>query len=535
MDTLYIIPESFLDEDSTKKLPAAFPKATTANLDLQDTFIAVTQDVKDSLDGHLLDRAWLLKGPREEGAPSGSGASGSDESSKAPAADSAQPQPAQPPVAPAPAAPQAPQPSQPLQPQPQPPQQEQHPIAALAAAFAAGLLNGNAGAALAALQAPGVPGAPGAPAGLAAPQPPPLPTVLHAAISPEPLPTLIPDNIAHLRVRVPDSIDIASHNADLNTSWTYVADLLGNCGSRLQSLSLSTAPGPSHITMLSPLTQLTSLTMDEASHAHWGTEHIPIVGSLTNLRNLTIKIPPYRPARPDPVPANPAAAAAYTGSLAPLTALNQLTKLHISALRYTYHSSVVAVLPHLTRLQYLALRAPQTRLPWPGTERPLFAHVGLLTGLTQLSLSLGDHNMVTQNWQLLTTLTRLSSIELSVSEGSDGLNVPPGLEFPALVSLKLRYPNRCEGVRVPPAGSGVTWVLATVGLLLMSWCVAGRTRVLFILVCCWNPTARTWCASRAGAGCRSWTSSSRSTSASGTRWVEDGETAPADKCAGAHP
>ena len=52
------------------------------------------------------------------------------------------------------------------------------------------------------------------------------------------------------------------------------------------------------------------------------------------------------------------------------------------------------------------LRAPQTRLPWPGTERPLFQNIGMLTGLTQLSLTLGDHNMATQDWQRLTTLGR---------------------------------------------------------------------------------------------------------------------------------
>lgn len=210
----------------------------------------------------------------------------------------------------------------------------------------------------------------------------------------------MPPIITHLRVRLPDSLDVQSHHADVATSWDYVSALLSRVGSHLSGLSLSTAPDTAHISMLHPLTQLTSLTMEEASHSTWSAEHLPIVGSLTRLRSLTIKIPPFRSTRPDP-PAMPPPAA-----LASWTALQQLTKLHVSALRYSFHSSLVAVLPHLTKLEYLALRAPQTRLPWPGTDKPLFANIGMLTGLTQLSLALGDHAMVPQDWQSMTTLTR---------------------------------------------------------------------------------------------------------------------------------
>lgn len=280
--------------------------------------------------------------------------------------------------------------------------QQQNPIAALAAAFAAGLLNGNPNVAMAAAaNVAGLLGAPGQPAAALVP---PAPTFPHSAITSDPVRGIVPDSTTHLRVRLPDSIDLASHHSDMTTSWDYVSSLLSRVGTKLSGLSLSTAPGGAHISMLQPLTQLTSLTMDEASHSTWSAEHLPIVGSLTRLRNLAIKIPPYRSQRPEPAPGSPAVQ--QPGALASWTALQQLTKLHVSALRYSFHSSLVAVLPHLTKLEYLALRAPQTRLPWPGTDKPLFAHIGLLTGLTQLSLALGDHNMQPQDWQSLTTLGR---------------------------------------------------------------------------------------------------------------------------------
>eukprot|EP00198_Chlamydomonas_reinhardtii_P003617 XP_001692953.1 predicted protein [Chlamydomonas reinhardtii] len=385
VDTLYVVPESFQSDAETSGLIKAFPKATTVNLDLQDTFMAVPKDVKVSLERYAAQRAGL---PYEEPEP--------EASTLAAAATEA--------------------------------------VAALAAAFAAGLLNGNPNVAMAAAaNVAGLLGAPGQPAAALVP---PAPTFPHSAITSDPVRGIVPDSTTHLRVRLPDSIDLASHHSDMTTSWDYVSSLLSRVGTKLSGLSLSTAPGGAHISMLQPLTQLTSLTMDEASHSTWSAEHLPIVGSLTRLRNLAIKIPPYRSQRPEPAPGSPAVQ--QPGALASWTALQQLTKLHVSALRYSFHSSLVAVLPHLTKLEYLALRAPQTRLPWPGTDKPLFAHIGLLTGLTQLSLALGDHNMQPQDWQSLTTLGRLSAIELSVSEGSDGLNVPVGLDFPALRSLKLR-------------------------------------------------------------------------------------------------
>ncbi|GLC38144.1 hypothetical protein PLESTB_000260500 [Pleodorina starrii] len=514
VDTLYIVPEYFHTEETVAEVPKAFPKATTVNLDLQDTFMAVPQAVKDSLDRYTVQRNAAPEAAPEDastassemcqtecaaesGRPSedasGAGAGGAETPALAPAATAA--------AAPGPSAPSSGADtvvSMPLrgsflqklgfgrQPQPQ------QAVAALTAALtrtdflngvhgsasnaatggAGGSGNGNAlvpasapafglqvaaaaiggpgpgadAAGHAGLAAGGAEAAADAAAGAAAPPPgappPPPPTFPYSAIPVDPLPGVVPPNATHLRVRLPDSLDVAAHHADVSASWDYVASLLGRVGSNLSGLSLSTAPDAAHISMLSPLTQLTSLTMDEASHSTWSTEHLPIVGSLTGLRNLAIKIPPFRSSRPDTPAAPPPAA------LASWTALQRLTKLHVSALRYSFHSSLVAVLPHLTKLEYLALRAPQTRLPWPGTDKPLFANIGTLTGLTQLSLALGDHNMVPQDWQSMTTLARLSAIELSVSEGSDGLNVPMGLDFPALRSLKLRYPNSQDLVRI---------------------------------------------------------------------------------------
>ncbi|KXZ50146.1 hypothetical protein GPECTOR_17g782 [Gonium pectorale] len=462
VDTLYIVPEYFLTEDSTRDVPQAFPKATTVNLDLQDTFMAVPKEIKDSLDRYAVQRGRAPQPPPDTdmGAGAESGAGGAGAPTALPAANPGDPAAVATTVvavpAAAPPAPAAPVPANPAPPGnlapaqqqqaaalmagvPVPalaPGQQQHPIAALAAAFAAGLLNGpnNINAAIAAANAiQPVPAA----------VPPPVPTFPHSAISSVPITGIVPANATHLRVRMPDAADIAPNHVDIPTTWNYVASLLESIGPKLSGLSLSTAPDAAHISMLSPLTQLTSLTMDEASHSTWSADHLPIVGSLTSLRNLAIKIPPFRPTRPEP-------AGAVQQPLASWTALQQLTKLHVSALRYTFHSSLVAVLPSLTKLEYLALRAPQTRLPWPGSDKPLFARIGALTGLTQLSLALGDHNMQPQDWQSLTTLgsCRLSAIELSVSEGSDGLNVPGGVDFPNLRSLKLRYPNSQDLVRI---------------------------------------------------------------------------------------
>ncbi|KAG2443363.1 hypothetical protein HXX76_001724 [Chlamydomonas incerta] len=472
VDTLYVVPESFQSDAETSGLIKAFPKATTVNLDLQDTFMAVPKDVKVSLERYAAHRVGLPYVEPETEAPTPPAAAAADgavagAAAPAPAAGAAAGVPAAPNAA-APAAGNAPAAAPPaaaaaaaalaaqqlqqgqaaaaaagnLAGQQQP--QQQNPIAALAAAFAAGLLNGNPNVAMAAAaNVAGLLGAPGQPAAALVP---PAPTFPHSAITSDPVLGIVPNNTTHLRVRMPDNMDLASHFSDMNTSWDYVSGLLSRVGTKLSGLSLSTAPGGPHISMLQPLTQLTSLTMDEASHSTWSAEHLPIVGSLTRLRNLAIKIPPYRSQRPEPAPGSPAVQ--QPGALASWTALQQLTKLHVSALRYSFHSSLVAVLPHLTKLEYLALRAPQTRLPWPGTDKPLFAHIGMLTGLTQLSLALGDHNMQPQDWQSLTTLGRLSAIELSVSEGSDGLNVPVGLDFPALRSLKLRYPNSQDLVRI---------------------------------------------------------------------------------------
>ena len=430
VDTLYVVPESFQSDAETSGLIKAFPKATTVNLDLQDTFMAVPKDVKVSLERYAAQRAGL---PYEEPEPeastlaaaateavagavggaaapaAGAGAApGAPAAVVAPAAGYAAAAP--PPAAAAAAAALAAQQLQQAQaaaaaagnPVGQQQPQQQNPIAALAAAFAAGLLNGNPNVAMAAAaNVAGLLGAPGQPAAALVP---PAPTFPHSAITSDPVRGIVPDSTTHLRVRLPDSIDLASHHSDMTTSWDYVSSLLSRVGTKLSGLSLSTAPGGAHISMLQPLTQLTSLTMDEASHSTWSAEHLPIVGSLTRLRNLAIKIPPYRSQRPEPAPGSPAVQ--QPGALASWTALQQLTKLHVSALRYSFHSSLVAVLPHLTKLEYLALRAPQTRLPWPGTDKPLFAHIGLLTGLTQLSLALGDHNMQPQDWQSLTTLGR---------------------------------------------------------------------------------------------------------------------------------
>ncbi|GIL79141.1 hypothetical protein Vretifemale_8525 [Volvox reticuliferus] len=519
VDTLYIVPEYFLNEETVTEVHKAFPKTTTVNLDLQDTFMAVPQAVKDSLDRYTSQRngqfpaaggvpedasstsseVCQTDGAVESGRPSedASGAAGGSTESAAEPPASLEAitveSPSKPSNAPTLASPSA------LQmgsldsniPAEQPKQPHQPDDGALVAAFPVDLqmsrsggpedsnvgiavvastnISGtNEGGATAAVPSAGGPSGPaeitppgaataggvaavageaGAAVALPAPgapaQPPaPLPTVPYSAISVEPLPGIVHASATHLRVRLPDSLDVLAHHADVSTSWDYVSALLARVGTGLSGLSLSTAPDAAHISMLSPLTQLTSLTMDEASHSTWSAEHLPIVGSLTGLRNLAIKIPPFRSSRPEPAATPPPAA------LASWTALQRLTKLHVSALRYSFHSSLVAVLPHLTKLEYLALRAPQTRLPWPGTDKPLFANIGTLIGLTQISLALGDHNMAPQDWQSMTTLTRLSAIELSVSEGSDGLNVPMGLEFPALKSLKLRYPNSQDLVRI---------------------------------------------------------------------------------------
>ncbi|EFJ40685.1 hypothetical protein VOLCADRAFT_99466 [Volvox carteri f. nagariensis] len=546
VDTLYIVPEYFLTEQSVAEVQKAFPKATTVSLDLQDTFMAVPLAYKDSLDRYISLRnehvaaadatieeastassdVCQTDGAADSGRPSEDASGGAMGT-----AESAPERPASPadadvtgiepssqaststPHTSGTAAPNlgSSTPSSSSAPQPFQPQQQQS-VAALAAAFAADFLNGahncrtgSAGCSASPAEPPGPPapaqaaegggdaghgqadppaaapatggrieaavaaatGAVDPPVAVAADlagaaavpalvpvvgqlpaipgaQPPSSPpTFPYSAIPVEPLTGLVPPAATHLRVRLPDSLDVQAHHADVSTSWDYVSALLARVGSSLSSLSLSTAPDAAHISMLSPLTQLTSLIMDEASHSTWSVEHLPIVGSLTGLRNLAIKIPPFRSSRPDPptTPQPPAALASWT-------ALQRLTKLHVSALRYSFHSSLVAVLPHLNNLEYLALRAPQTRLPWMGTEKPLFANIGTLTGLTQLSLALGDHNMAPQDWQSLTTLTKLSAIELSVSEGSDGLNVPTGLEFPALKSLKLRYPNSQDLVRI---------------------------------------------------------------------------------------
>jgi hypothetical protein len=86
--------------------------------------------------------------------------------------------------------------------------------------------------------------------------------------------------------------------------------------------------------------------MDEASSTAWSAEHLPVVGSLTTLRSLCIKIPPYRSSRPETGPP----AGSQPSALASWTALQQLTKLHVSALRYSFHSSLVSVLPSLTKV-----------------------------------------------------------------------------------------------------------------------------------------------------------------------------------------
>ncbi|GLI65805.1 hypothetical protein VaNZ11_009428 [Volvox africanus] len=519
VDTLYIVPEYFLNEQTVTEVHKAFPKATTVNLDLQDTFMAVPQAVKDSLDRYTSQRNGQFSaagtgpedasstssevcqtdGALESGRPSedASGAAGAPTESAAeppasPVAITAESS-SQPSIAPPLAAPSALQMDSSI-PASQPSQPYQQGVGARVAAFSvdflrrsgtsgpevsngvtlaapssmSGISGAHGGGATAGLPVAGGPpglaeampagttaaggvgagaGEAGAPLALPVPgapaqSPVPPPTVPYSAISIEPLHSIVPSNATHLRVRLPDSLDVQAHHADVSSSWDYVSALLAHVGTGLSGLSLSTAPDAAHISMLSPLTQLTSLTMDEASHSTWSADHLPIVGSLTGLRNLAIKIPPFRSSRPEPAATPPPAA------LASWTALQRLTKLHVSALRYSFHSSLVAVLPHLTKLEYLALRAPQTRLPWPGTDKPLFANIGTLTGLTQLSLALGDHNMAPQDWQSMTTLTRLSAIELSVSEGSDGLNVPMGLEFPALKSLKLRYPNSQDLVRI---------------------------------------------------------------------------------------
>ncbi|PNH11169.1 hypothetical protein TSOC_002019 [Tetrabaena socialis] len=56
VDTLYIVPEAFPAEQATREVPLAFPRSTTVNLDLQDTFMAVPQEVKDSLERYEAQR-----------------------------------------------------------------------------------------------------------------------------------------------------------------------------------------------------------------------------------------------------------------------------------------------------------------------------------------------------------------------------------------------------------------------------------------------------------------------------------------------
>lgn len=344
VEALYIVPEFFVNEALTQQLPLAYPKATTVAIDLQDTFMAVPEE------------------PAQGGGPDSDGAAGGQAGA------------------------------------PQQPALVAHPIAALAAAFAAGFANANQAAqAVAAAQA-AVAAQVQLHQGQGAiipPPPPPPPTVTKSVVPTTPVPGVLVPGCRHLRLRLPDQTDVEATAADVNASWQYVSNLLSMEGSRLQSLSLSIAPGPASITVLSALTHLTALTMDEASHLAWGNEHIPTVGLLSNLRSLTIKIPPFR-TRPEQ-PTN--GVAPNPGLLASWGQLTQLTRLHVCAMRYSYHASLVAVLPAFKRLESLALRAPQTRLPWPGTDRPVFNHIGMLTGLTQLSLALADHIMAPQNWQ----------------------------------------------------------------------------------------------------------------------------------------
>lgn len=236
-------------------------------------------------------------------------------------------------------------------------------------------------------------------------------------ISTEPIPGLLLPQCTHLQIRLPDTTETTAHDPDVPTSWVYIDNLLSLHGQHLQSLHMTTAPGP-QITVLSMLTQLTLLTMDEASHTVWSNEHIPIIGTLTNLKTLTLKIPQYRPEQ--------SRTASGLNLLSSWTALTKLTKLHVCVMRYTYHASLVAILPQLKQLESLAIRAPQTRLPWPGSDRPLFDNIGTLTGLTSLSLALVDHHMQAVHWQALLPLTALTSLELSVSEQADSLNVPQG-------------------------------------------------------------------------------------------------------------
>jgi hypothetical protein len=246
VDTLYVVPEAFSSTSGPEQLRKAFPHATTVNLDLQDTFIAVTKDVKVSLERYTAKRQGL---PFEEAEAEELEASPS--AALTPAAGAAAPQ-----GQAAPAGPPAQAPAQAGGNGAAPPVAlPMNPIAALAEAFAAGLLNGNqnlAGVGLA-MANPQVPGLPGA---AAAPAPPPPPTFLYSAISTDPVPGVVPDGTTHLRVRLPDSMDVSSHGADVRTSWDYVAALLGRMGTRLQGLSMTTAPGGAHISMLTPLTQV---------------------------------------------------------------------------------------------------------------------------------------------------------------------------------------------------------------------------------------------------------------------------------------
>lgn len=273
--------------------------------------------------------------------------------------------------------------------------------------------------------------------------------LLHAPppqISINPLPHILGRSCTQLRVRLPDSHDAALYNADPSKCWDYVSALLSShAGAPLTSLTLSTAPGLDHIHTLGKLTQLTCLALEDSSHTAWGMEHATVIASLTNLCSLTVKIPPFRP-RPN---ANDAANTSLSPSLlTSWSALTQLTRLHITVMRYSYHSSLVMLLPSLTNLTMLAIKAPQTRLPWPGSDRPLFPNIILLPNLTHLCLSLIDHVMSGPDWLTLTHLTRLSHLELTASEAAPGLNMPPGLALLHVTAAKLRYPNSMDLVRV---------------------------------------------------------------------------------------
>ncbi|MEW5317539.1 MAG: hypothetical protein WDW38_008827 [Sanguina aurantia] len=263
-----------------------------------------------------------------------------------------------------------------------------------------------------------------------------------APISTTPLPHILGRSCTQLRVRLPDSHDIQHFNADPSRCWDYVSAVLSTHGAPLTSLTLSTTPALEHIHALAKLTQLTSLALEDSTHTVWGVEHASVIATLTNLCSLTVKIPVVRSRLNEHPPGS------TPGLLTCWTSLTQLTRLHITAMRYNYHASLVQLLPHLSNLTMLAIKAPTTRIPWPGTDQPLFPSILALPALTHLCLSLIDHVMSPSDWLTLTHLTRLSHLELTGSEAAPGMNMPSGLALLHVTAAKLRYPNSMDLVRV---------------------------------------------------------------------------------------